>query len=243
MPGGAYSRNELADWATRDPVVRQHYDGFRITSASLVTAQQDLFVYVSYRRNNEVLWTSRKLRVPKGEILWSDGEHLARARCGNRLAQTPPPNAHHAPLEPPGLDLPPFSMPLYRRGLVPSAEAPELPPPPVIGTLGDVQPVYQPSWTAAPPSPPVDVAATPVWPASPFPAPPGIVSLGAPPETSPGCCSSAQPPGGGGQTPVPTPVPTPVSTPAPSPVPEPAYLALSGLILLLPLWVRRVRTR
>jgi len=38
---------------------------------------------------DQVYWTKKKLRIPKGELLWSDGTSYARARCGNRLSDQP----------------------------------------------------------------------------------------------------------------------------------------------------------
>ena len=45
--------------------------------------------YVSYRKNNSIFATRKQLRIPKGELVLTDGTHLARARCGNRLSDTP----------------------------------------------------------------------------------------------------------------------------------------------------------
>src|SRR5215467_132697 len=34
-------------------------------------------------------WTRRPMRIPNGEVLLTDGRLYARARCGNRISETP----------------------------------------------------------------------------------------------------------------------------------------------------------
>lgn len=89
IPGGVYSSRELRDATLRDPIVASHYKGFDIARAGLVRATGPTLQYVSYRKNERVVWTTKPLRIPKGEVLLSDGINFARARCGNRLSSTP----------------------------------------------------------------------------------------------------------------------------------------------------------
>ena len=109
IPGGAYSQSELRFASQNDPLVREHYRGFDIHSTRLVTLTADRYQYVSYRAHNQIYWTKRRLRIPKGEILLTDGTHYARSRCGNRLSSTP--QQPTANLEPPeaALNVPPFN--------------------------------------------------------------------------------------------------------------------------------------
>jgi len=86
IPGGVQHAEDLAVAVKRDPVVRNHYADFELDRVRLVTASSDRYAYVSYRRHNRVLWTQQKLRIPKGEVLMTDGTSRARARCGNRLS-------------------------------------------------------------------------------------------------------------------------------------------------------------
>jgi hypothetical protein len=90
IPGGAYTRQELEKALARDRVVAKHYTGFNISSAHPVTLDSDRFSYVSYRVGDNVYWTSRPIRLRKGETLLTDGVHWARTRCGNRLTDSPP---------------------------------------------------------------------------------------------------------------------------------------------------------
>jgi hypothetical protein len=45
--------------------------------------------YVSYRMGDRIYWTRKKLLIPEGELVLTDGVHFARTRCGNRLSLTP----------------------------------------------------------------------------------------------------------------------------------------------------------
>jgi hypothetical protein len=86
VPGGVRDARELQSVAFHDPVVAQHYSDFRIAAARTVRLEKPLEMYVSYRRNNNVYWTRNRMVIPAGETLLSDGENLARVRCGNRLS-------------------------------------------------------------------------------------------------------------------------------------------------------------
>ena len=86
VPGGVRDARELQSAASHDPVVAKHYSDFRIAAAQTVRLEKPLEMYVSYRRNNQVYWTRNRMLVPAGETLISDGENLARVRCGNRLS-------------------------------------------------------------------------------------------------------------------------------------------------------------
>jgi hypothetical protein len=86
VPGGVRDAQELQKAASSDPVVGKHYSDFRIGKARRIQLDRQVAMYVSYRRNNQVFWTRNKMMIPAGETLISDGENLARVRCGNRLS-------------------------------------------------------------------------------------------------------------------------------------------------------------
>ena len=90
--GGAYSAGELEAALRTDPVVAAHYAVFDRTRIHLIAKEPDqpASVYVSYRRGNRIYWTRRKVQLAAEETLLTDGVHLARARCGNRISLTPP---------------------------------------------------------------------------------------------------------------------------------------------------------
>lgn len=86
IPGGVRSAAELALAVQRDPVVSAHYADFDAASARLVRVDKPRYVHVSYRIGDTVYWTRKTVRLAAGEFLLSDGKHLARTRCGNRIA-------------------------------------------------------------------------------------------------------------------------------------------------------------
>ncbi len=133
IPGGAYSRDELALALRVDPVAAAHYSDFQASNASVHLLEKDTYLYVSYRKADQVYWTITKHRIPKGELLLTDGPHLARTRCGNRLSGIPEfPVAHgpqpselalNAPELPSGIALPqpPVLRPQYDGPFMPLA--------------------------------------------------------------------------------------------------------------------------
>ncbi|MGC2657884.1 MAG: PEP-CTERM sorting domain-containing protein [Bryobacteraceae bacterium] len=89
IPGGVYSREELGRAVIKDQLVGDHYADFNVAAARLVTTDEVRYAYVSYRVGQRVLWTTHKLRIPKGETLLTDGVNYCRTRCGNRLSDVP----------------------------------------------------------------------------------------------------------------------------------------------------------
>jgi hypothetical protein len=89
IPGGVYSSAELNQKLARDAVAREHYRGFNSDGARKTKAEFAGAVYLSYRHGDRVYWTQRPVRIPKGEILLTDGSAYVRARCGNRIAEAP----------------------------------------------------------------------------------------------------------------------------------------------------------
>jgi hypothetical protein len=89
VPGGVSDRIELARAVMTDRVVAAHYAGFALDRASLRTVTTARAVYVSYRKGDQVYWTARKVMLAEGESVLSDGQNEIRARCGNRISDTP----------------------------------------------------------------------------------------------------------------------------------------------------------
>lgn len=86
--GGVYSTEELARARRTDSVVRDHYADFG-TNPEFKRVQNDLLVYVSYRKRDRVYWTRARHRVKQGETILTAGAKMARARCANQLSLTP----------------------------------------------------------------------------------------------------------------------------------------------------------
>jgi len=89
IPGGVQSAQELLAATRNDSLVAAHYADFNLNDARLMKLDRDRAVYVSYRLGGRIFWTSHKVALHKGETLITDGSHVARTRCGNRVSDTP----------------------------------------------------------------------------------------------------------------------------------------------------------
>ncbi len=88
VPGGVHTADELEKARSTDAVVRVHYQDLSSRFVRLAMPHAGNF-YVSYRIQNKIYWTRHPAQIPKGEPLLTDGEHLVRVRCGNRLSIRP----------------------------------------------------------------------------------------------------------------------------------------------------------
>jgi len=68
-------------------VVAAHFSDFSGPKSRIVELKADRAAYVSYRINDKVYWTKKKVKLAKGEKLLTDGANYARARCGNRISE------------------------------------------------------------------------------------------------------------------------------------------------------------
>ncbi len=89
IPGGVESAADLRNSVARDPVIAKHYKDFDVERARIIRLSQGRALYVSYRLGNGVFWTKKPLMLAKGETVITDGEHIARTRCGNRVSEVP----------------------------------------------------------------------------------------------------------------------------------------------------------
>jgi hypothetical protein len=101
VPGGVSGAAELARVIRKDRVVAEHYAGFDVDRAQKRTVTTPRAVHVSYRKGDKVYWTAKKLMLAQGETLLADGSHEVRARCANRISDTPqlPVEAHEPSAE------------------------------------------------------------------------------------------------------------------------------------------------
>lgn len=204
IPGGAKNEGELRSAVAHDAIVASHYADFDLkkTHVTRLSAAQALFV--SYRVGNQIFWTKNRMTLPAGETVLTDGAHMARTRCGNRVSQVPGEPVLKAEPSPEAMEVPAGAGPLA----VPVAPA-EMPlaPPPTTGIVVAETPTGS---IFIPPIPPI-------FPLGESPFPPGIPSSPTPPPGTP------TPPGG----PIPPPVIPPPLPPPPIATPEP-----SGLLML-----------
>lgn len=88
IPGGVDGAQELRNALEHDPIAAAHYAGFDVSRTHVERLASDEEMYVSYRLNNRIYWTRKRLRLLKGETVITDGKNVARTRCGNRLSET-----------------------------------------------------------------------------------------------------------------------------------------------------------
>ncbi len=138
IPGGAHSSRELSKAVQSEPVVATHYADFSVGKAHVIRLTHERQAYVSYRLGYQIYWTKKKLTLRKGETLLSDGKHLARTRCGNRISEVPAePTSPSEPSEkvlnhplPPRIPEPtdsPLLEPIWSDGSMPSLSLPNIP--------------------------------------------------------------------------------------------------------------------
>jgi hypothetical protein len=88
VPGGVHSPEALVA-AVVDRVVAEHYASIDIAHARVATISKPRRAYVSYRIGDHVYWTKHTIALHEGERLLTDGSREIRARCGNRISDTP----------------------------------------------------------------------------------------------------------------------------------------------------------
>jgi hypothetical protein len=119
IPGGVHNSRELSEAVRREPVVAAHYAQFSVVRARVIRLPRDKLAYVSYRLGNHIYWTKTKVTLHRGETLLSDGQLLARTRCGNRISdiamipiapQEPPEKLLSTPLVPAQVDVDPVFL-------------------------------------------------------------------------------------------------------------------------------------
>ena len=89
IPGGVRGSSELTSALARDKIARAHYKDFDAANARVVHVKSARLVHVSYKMDNNIYWTKKKVLLAKGETLLTDGKSFVRARCGNRIAALP----------------------------------------------------------------------------------------------------------------------------------------------------------
>ena len=90
IPGGVYEAKELARNIELDPSLAEHYRDIRMENLIAVRTPAAMQAYVSFRHGGQICWTSKPLTIPRGELVLTDGRHMIRSRCGNRIQQKRP---------------------------------------------------------------------------------------------------------------------------------------------------------
>jgi len=178
--GGVRSGEELAREMDRDAVVAAHFAAFDSSEARIERVRDEKMVHVSYRIQNQIFWTAKKVKLPQGENLITDGTTLARTRCGNRvsLEQQQPVSPDEPPVE--VLDTPmiperedivevfaPLDIgdpsPITGNPRQPAFILPPFPPPPGAWTIPTVPPITPrtPPLVVRPKTPPPEIPGVP----------------------------------------------------------------------------------
>lgn len=97
VPGGLRNLRDAQDSIAADPVVARHYRDLRIENLVLRRTPAAMDVFVSYRVQNAIYWTSHRIHMAKGELVLVDGKNMVRARCGNRIVFELPPETPKNP--------------------------------------------------------------------------------------------------------------------------------------------------
>jgi hypothetical protein len=87
--GGVRSVAELMALIQADPQLAQHYQGFDLSKAHIITLDHNVVAYVSYRLEDGIYWTTHPILIPKGNEVITDGVNFIREACGNRIAYAP----------------------------------------------------------------------------------------------------------------------------------------------------------
>jgi hypothetical protein len=88
VPGGVHDPRELQRVFDKDPVVKAHYRDFDFRRARVIQLLEDKTVYVSYRIAGRVYWTTKRVRLRRGEKVITDGKMTLRTKCGNQVSET-----------------------------------------------------------------------------------------------------------------------------------------------------------
>lgn len=70
---------------SKDPLLRSYYEGFRWDRAKMFELESPVEAYLNYKRDGRILRTRKKVTLPKGDRILTDGVRSIRAYCCNEL--------------------------------------------------------------------------------------------------------------------------------------------------------------
>jgi hypothetical protein len=137
VASGIHSVSDLADAMEREPKL---YPGFDLSRAKASTVKESFWAHTSYRKNGRIYFTKNPVLILAGETIYTDGNIMIRARCGNELSVVPltpvltdePPDTEL--LTPPSFEIPVPDQPIPTVPTgspipPPTTETPIAPPP------------------------------------------------------------------------------------------------------------------
>lgn len=86
IPGGAKTRDEFC----RFVAVSQDFPGLNCAVVQEIRLQSDSFLYMTFRKGEQVKWIRKPVLVHAGEKIYTDmAGHSYLARCGNQIMMNP----------------------------------------------------------------------------------------------------------------------------------------------------------
>jgi hypothetical protein len=104
LRGGFTSVDEFYERVNEDPVLHAFYGDCADRGASMHSLPEDVMVFSTFRKNNQIKWAQKPLLVRKGEYVMTFCGKTVLARCGNLVsmaAMQPSENVPPALLETP----------------------------------------------------------------------------------------------------------------------------------------------
>jgi hypothetical protein len=89
LRGGFTSTDEFLDRANSDPVLHSFYGDCAERNAGMHPLSEDVMVFTTFRRNNQIKWARKPLLVRKGEYVMTYCGKTILARCGNLVSVSP----------------------------------------------------------------------------------------------------------------------------------------------------------
>ena len=86
IPGGVSSIIELRETLNGDPALASWFRTFDFDHAHETTLPVGIWAYVSFRVGDKIRWTQKRIWLPAGEKVITDGTTDILMRCGNSLA-------------------------------------------------------------------------------------------------------------------------------------------------------------
>lgn len=80
---------EFRQQIEKDPELKRHYKNFNWEEAYTFAMPEEKSMHVSYRTPTSIFWTSKKIKIKKGETLITDGIIVVRTFCCNQIADWP----------------------------------------------------------------------------------------------------------------------------------------------------------
>jgi hypothetical protein len=89
LRGGFTSTSEFFERVNADPVLHSFYGDCSESGAAMKPLAEDMLVFSTFRRGNEIKWASKPLLIRKGEYVLTFCGKTVLARCANLISWTP----------------------------------------------------------------------------------------------------------------------------------------------------------